>query len=119
MIRITRIAVVFWAMMLFALALVARSGVLQLWQGERWASRAERQHVAAAKVPAPRGDIIDASGVTLAESRQLVALAVAPREVRDRPRSFSLRFATLGASRCGIAGCAAVPRGWRSRPYAG
>ena len=115
MIRITRIALVFWAMMLFAGALIVRAGVLQLWQREYWASRAERQHVAAAKVPAPRGAIHDASGITLAESRQLVKLGIAPREVPDR-RALSRALAKAGVAQRWIARATDVERVWVELP---
>jgi cell division protein FtsI (penicillin-binding protein 3) len=84
MFRASRVGLVHLALLLFAVALVVRAGQVQLWEGGEWAARADRQHVAAAEIPAPRGRILDAAGVALAESRELVKLEVAPGEVRDR-----------------------------------
>ncbi|HEX5829845.1 MAG TPA: hypothetical protein VFY16_02615, partial [Gemmatimonadaceae bacterium] len=78
-----RLTLVHAALALFGLVLVGRAAQVQLVQHERWTRRAERQHFAAADLPAPRGAILDAAGVVLAESRELVQLSVAPREVRD------------------------------------
>lgn len=84
MLRDRRIAIVHFVLVVFASAIVLRAAVVQIWQGDRWRARAERQQVGAASVPAPRGLILDASGTPLAESRERVRLAVALREVRDR-----------------------------------
>ena len=78
-----RIGIVHGALVLFALLLVGKAAKVQLLEREEWARRAERQQVAADSLPAPRGAIVDATGEVLAESRELVTLAVAPREVRD------------------------------------
>lgn len=79
-----RLTVLHLSLIGFALAIVARAAQVQLWQGKAWAARAERQHYAEAALPAPRGDILDASGATLAQSREVVRLSIAPREVRER-----------------------------------
>ena len=71
------------SLLAFAVALIGRAAWVQLWQGNAWAARAERQHFADAPVPAPRGDVIDATGEPLAESREMLRLAVAPRELRE------------------------------------
>lgn len=79
-----RTALVHGSLVAFAAAIVARSAQVQLWQGRHWESAAERLHFAGTDVPAARGDIFDVSGVPLAQSRQLVRLRVAPKEVKDR-----------------------------------
>src|SRR5688572_13448889 len=79
-----RVGLIHAALALFGLALVAKAAHVQLWQRGRWAARAARQQVATRPVPAPRGEILDAAGATLARSRDVVRLEVAPREVRDR-----------------------------------
>ena len=71
---------------LFALAVVGRAAKVQLFDGARWAARARDQQVAASPLPAPRGVIRDASGEVLVESREMVRLRIAPREVRNRAR---------------------------------
>jgi cell division protein FtsI (penicillin-binding protein 3) len=60
---------------LLACVLLALFGLLglrlvqiQLWQGPRWVSAAERQRYATERRPAPRGDILAADGTPLARS---------------------------------------------------
>jgi cell division protein FtsI (penicillin-binding protein 3) len=84
MLRNRRIAIVHLVLAAFAAAIVARAAQVQVWQGEQWRKRAIRQHVAASDLPAPRGLILDASGIPLAESRERLRISVAPNEVRDR-----------------------------------
>jgi cell division protein FtsI (penicillin-binding protein 3) len=81
--RVSRVGVINISLFLFAVALLGRAAWVQLWMGDAWAARAVRQHFTDAPVPAPRGDILDASGEPLAESREMVRLAVAPRDVRQ------------------------------------
>src|SRR5918911_2315488 len=81
--RSSRIGLVHSALALVALALIAKAAHVQLWQRGRWTARAARQQVAVREVPAPRGEILDASGDLLARSRDVVRLEIAPREVRD------------------------------------
>ena len=81
MIRPTRVGLMHFTFALFAVALVGRSAQLQLFQTERWRAKARVQQIAPGKLPAPRGAILDVTGGLLVESRQLLTLAVAPREV--------------------------------------
>ncbi len=83
MIPPSRIAIIQGALMVFAILLVGRAAEVQLIQRDRWAQQADRQQVAASSLPAPRGSILDANGEILAESREMIELAVAPREVSD------------------------------------
>ena len=84
MTRPSRVGLVHLALALFAIAIVVKAARIQLGQRARWAARAERQQSSERVVPAARGDILDAEGSTLAQSRQTVKLEVAPPEVRDR-----------------------------------
>src|SRR3954467_1025509 len=68
---------------LFALALIARAAKVQVVEGKQWAARAKRQHFIASPLSAPRGDILDAGGNTLVESREMTRVAGALPEVRD------------------------------------
>lgn len=70
------------ALALFALAVVGRAAKVQLLDGARWSARARDQQVAAAPLPAPRGTVRDAGGDVLVESREMVRLRVAPKELR-------------------------------------
>ncbi len=91
------------ALVLFVGAIVVKAAQVQLFQAERWRTSAARQQVADASLPAPRGAVTDASGRVLVESRQLVQLRVAPREVQDR---VALRRALTAAG---------VPAPWVAR----
>jgi cell division protein FtsI (penicillin-binding protein 3) len=82
--RLSRSQVVHGALGAFAALLVIRAAQVQLWQGRDWAARARQQHYGARQIPAPRGGLLDARGIPLAQSRELVKLSIAPREVRDR-----------------------------------
>ena len=94
MTRLSRVGLVHMVLALFALAIVGKAAQVQLGQRARWAARAERQQGAERVVPAPRGEILDAEGHTLAQSRETVKLDVAPPEVRNRA---ALRAALLKA----------------------
>ncbi len=85
------------ALALFALAVIGRAAKVQLLDADRWRARAHDQQVAAAPLPAPRGAIQDAGGEVLVESREMVRLRVAPREVRE-PRQLAalMRRALVG-----------------------
>jgi cell division protein FtsI (penicillin-binding protein 3) len=69
------------AFALFALVLVGRAAQVQLFQTSMWRAKARNQQLAASPLPAPRGMILDENGALLVESRQLVRLNIAPREV--------------------------------------
>ena len=78
-----RVTVVHGFFVLFALALMARAAEVQVVEGKAWVNRGKRQHYIASAAAAPRGEILDASGNTLVESRELTRVAVALPEVRD------------------------------------
>jgi cell division protein FtsI (penicillin-binding protein 3) len=69
-------------------ALVAAGRAFQLGvvEGEAWYGRAIDQQGDTLSLPAPRGAIYDRDGVPLATSREVFSIAIAPREIRDRPR---------------------------------
>lgn len=90
--RLTRSGIVHGALAIFAVALVLRAAKVQLLDGSAWREKALRQHFDEASLPAPRGAIRDATGRTLVESRELVALAVAPREVAPNRRNVVRRI---------------------------
>lgn len=111
----SRIPIFHLALGLFALALVGRAGQVQLWQGADWARRAARQHVKAAEIPPLRGDILDATGFPLVESRELVRLSVAPREVRDRA-ALSRELTKAGVPPALVKRATDLKRAWVSIP---
>ena len=81
--RPSRTAIVHGFFVLFAITLVARAAKVQVADGKQWTARAKRQHFFASAMSAPRGEILDASGNTLVESREMSRVAVALPEVRD------------------------------------
>jgi cell division protein FtsI (penicillin-binding protein 3) len=85
-IRPARFRIVHGALVAFAVALVVRAAWVQLWDGERWSRLAEGQHYARTSVPAPRGEILDVTGVPLARSEVRVHLNVVPTNVRESRR---------------------------------
>ena len=113
--RDKRIAIVHVVLMVFAAAIIARAAQVQVWQGDRWRQRATRQHVAASDLPAPRGLILDASGLPLAESRERVQLAIATRDVRDR-RKLSRELKRVGVTPQTVARLADPKRKWVQLP---
>jgi cell division protein FtsI (penicillin-binding protein 3) len=78
----------------FAVALLIKAANVQLVQGTRWRARAARQQTAERVVPAPRGDILDATRRVLAQSRETVRLEIAPREVNE-PRKLRTALTRL------------------------
>ncbi|MDT8340505.1 MAG: penicillin-binding transpeptidase domain-containing protein [Longimicrobiales bacterium] len=80
-------------------AVVARAAQVQLVQGDAWAQAALAQQRTSIEIPAPRGRILDREGVPLAETRELVEVGVAPREIRDREQAASTLSEALGLSR--------------------
>src|SRR5918912_1289902 len=87
MIRSRRIKIVHALLAVFALAVIAQAAHVQLLQGTTWRARAARQQLAPREMPAPRGDILDAAGLVLAQSREMTQLEIAPRELRPQDRA--------------------------------
>ncbi|MEO5903804.1 MAG: penicillin-binding transpeptidase domain-containing protein [Gemmatimonadaceae bacterium] len=83
--RINRVTLIHAALAVFAVALVAQAARVQIFQGDQWAARARRQQFARGGSRASRGNVFDASGNVLVESRELYRLAVAPNELKNRP----------------------------------
>jgi cell division protein FtsI (penicillin-binding protein 3) len=102
-----RLTIILAALVLFAGALVTRAAQVQIGQHERWAN--------AGPLPAPRGAILDASGVPLAESRELVKLAVAPHELRET-RAFARRLTAAGVDPQWVSRATDTTRKWVEIP---
>ncbi len=110
-----RLGIVLGVLLVFAAALIDRAGQVQLGQHARWTAAARRQQVSESQLPAPRGSILDAAGVPLAESRNLVKLAVAPREVRE-PRAMARRLAAAGVTPMWVTRATDSRRAWVEVP---
>ncbi len=81
-----RFTLVEWGVALFAAAIVLQAARVQLLDGRQWADRAARQQTRLERLPAPRGRMVDASGMPLVESRELVSFNIAPNQVRREDR---------------------------------
>lgn len=84
MVRPSRVSLIHLILAVFAVALLGQSARIQLVQGKSWSERARRQQFRNSSVAAPRGNIFDASGNLLVESREMLRVSVAPNEVKDR-----------------------------------
>lgn len=102
MIRSRRIGLAHATLAVFALAILIQSARVQLAQGKAWRARAERQQTTERTVPAPRGEILDATRHVLAQSREMVRLEIAPREVKD-PRKLRKALSQLHVDRAVVA----------------
>jgi cell division protein FtsI (penicillin-binding protein 3) len=79
-----RLTIVHGVLVVFALALIAKAGYEQLFRSDYWSRIGQRQHYVTSGLPAPRGQILDATGRPLVESREMVRISVAPRQVKNR-----------------------------------
>jgi cell division protein FtsI (penicillin-binding protein 3) len=80
----SRLTIVYGSLIVFAMAIVIKSGYEQLFRHNYWSRIGQRQHYASSGLPAPRGLILDEAGHTLVESREMVRISVAPRQVKHR-----------------------------------
>ncbi len=113
--RFDRTALVHAGLVAFALALVGKAAKVQILEGRQWAERAGRQHFASAANTTPRGAILDARGVTLVESRELLQLRVAPKEVKDRAK-LRRALAKAGVPATWVARAVDAKRAWVELP---
>jgi len=114
-IRVSRVGVVQGGFVLFAIALIGRAAWVQLGETDRWRQRARGQQVASTEVPAARGAILDAAGTVLVESREVVRLDVAPREVR-KPDQLRTALRRIGVPTAVIARATDPARQWVELP---
>jgi len=98
MIRSSRIGLAHTLLAVFAIAILVQGVRVQILQYETWSDRASRQQRSETPLPAPRGEIHDASGRVLVESRDQVRLEIAPNEVRD-PKRLRAALQKLGVDR--------------------
>ncbi|MEO7086764.1 MAG: penicillin-binding transpeptidase domain-containing protein [Gemmatimonadaceae bacterium] len=102
MIRSSRIGLAHATLAVFAVAILVKAARVQLFQGKQWRAQAAAQQSINRITPAPRGDIYDATGRTLAQSHDLVHIEIAPREVSLRD-SLRRSLGRLGIDRSVIA----------------
>jgi cell division protein FtsI (penicillin-binding protein 3) len=82
-----RFTLVEWGIAVFGVAVLLKAAHVQLLNGSKWADLANRQQTRLERLPAPRGRMIDATGMPLVESRELVSFNIAPKEVRREDRA--------------------------------
>ena len=75
-----RVILVFW--LASAGTVVGRAAVLQVGNTSEWRELSAEQHQMFRPVPSIRGSILDRDGVLLAQSREVVEVALAPGELR-------------------------------------
>jgi cell division protein FtsI (penicillin-binding protein 3) len=97
-----RAMLVHGGLVVFALAILARSVQLQIVEHDVWLRQAERQHVKQETVTPLRGAILDATGTVLVESREQVRINIAPREIRNVKRKNAKRGEPLIQTRAVI-----------------
>jgi cell division protein FtsI (penicillin-binding protein 3) len=83
MTRPSRVGIIHLGLAIFVVALLVRTARVQLFEGKRLAAIGAHQQSTERVIPAPRGNILDSRGQTLAQSRETVKLDIAPPEVRD------------------------------------
>jgi len=111
----SRIGLVHLALAGFSFALLFRSASVQVLQRTRWTTSAQHQQSIEATLPAPRGDILDAQGELMAQSRETVKLEVAPQDVRDL-RALRTALLKAGAPAEWAARATDVSRKWVTIP---
>ena len=95
MVRLSRVSVIHLMLGLFAALLIGQAARVQLIQGKDWAERARRQHFSNRSFAAARGNIFDAAGNILGQSREMFTVSIAPNEVTDA-RALSREMRSLG-----------------------
>lgn len=89
------------AILVGGMVLLGRGFQLQVLEAAEWDARAQRQQREKVSLPAERGTIYDRNGVPLAASREMVRVAVAPREVKDREAVARALQQSLGLTKAG------------------
>jgi hypothetical protein len=67
-----RAALVHGSLVLFALAIIAKSAQIQIVEGDKWARLAASQQVKEEQIDPPRGRIHESTGNVLVETRELM-----------------------------------------------
>jgi cell division protein FtsI (penicillin-binding protein 3) len=81
------------------LIILVRGFQVQVVQAAQWQDRAERQQREQVRLPAARGAIYDRNGIPLATTREMLRVATAPGEMRDRSAVRTILSRSLGLSR--------------------
>ena len=96
--------------------IVGRAGQIQVAQRATWRLQADQQHRTSVAIAAPRGAVLDRSGVELASSREVFRVSVAPREIRDVEEVTRLLTGSLGLDEEIVRDVTTSARAWRVLP---
>lgn len=106
--RFRRRLIILYVVFSVGLGLVwLRAGQLQVLDGDAWASAAQNQRRQTRRLDAPRGQIISADGVVLAEDAPIFQLTVIPWAWK---RKVDGRWQRCGRARCSGCGAIQFPR---------
>jgi cell division protein FtsI (penicillin-binding protein 3) len=97
MVRLSRVSVIHLVLGVFATALIGQAARVQLVQGREWAEKARRQQFNSRSLTAPRGNIFDAAGNVLVQSREMFRISIAPNEVKN-PTALARELRDLGVA---------------------
>jgi len=114
-VRLSRISVIHLMLGLFAVLLIGQAARVQLFQGKDWAEKAKRQQFNLKSIAAARGSIFDAAGNILGQSREMLRLSIAPREVKN-PTALANAIRDLGVDRQWIRAALDKKQKWVTLP---
>lgn len=115
MVRLSRVSVIHLVLGVFAALLLGQAARVQLMEGKDWAQKAQRQQFNRRSLTAPRGNIFDAAGNVLVQSREMFRLSIAPNEVKD-PAVLSRGLRELGVGKQWITVAIDKRRKWITLP---
>ncbi len=111
-----RIGAIHLFLALFVVALLAKSARVQFWQRKELIADAAHQQSTSKIIPAPRGDILDSRGATIAQSRETVKLDIAPKDVKRELPKLKVALLRAGVPREWVARATDTTRKWVSLP---
>ena len=115
MVRLSRVSVIHLVLGVFAALLLGQAARVQLMQGDEWAAKAQRQQFNRRSLTAPRGNIFDAAGNVLVQSREMFRLSIAPSEVKN-PTGLSRSLREMGVGKQWIAYALDKRKKWVTLP---
>ena len=115
MVRLSRVSVIHLVLGVFAALLIGQAARVQLVQGKDWAEKARRQQFNRRSLTAPRGNIFDAAGNVLVQSREMFRISIAPNEVKNAT-ALSKSLRELGVGREWIRASLDKRRKWVTLP---
>ena len=115
MVRLSRVSVIHLVIGVFAALLLGQAARVQLMQRGEWAAKAQLQQFNRRSLTAPRGNIFDAAGNMLVQSREMFRLSIAPNEVK-KANDLSRGLGKLGIRKEWIRAALDKRRKWVTLP---